>query len=89
MKKQELVAQLAKEIAVTQEQAGNILNILDVIMLDNLKAGKDIPLGLGKIKMTTSKTREMKVPGGKVVTVQASRSLRLAPSKYAKDTLNK
>jgi len=88
MKKSELIKALAEKLGVTQVEAEKTLGAVSDVFRTALKDGKEVPLSFGKFKPTSTPARDVKLPGGAVKAVPASRGARFSLVKAGKEYLN-
>ncbi len=90
MNKKELIAAIAGNTELTQEQAKTALNAFVEIVAEELKKGEKVQLtGFGTFEVSTRAAREGRNPAtGEAMEIKESRSPKFKAGKALKDSLN-
>ncbi|MBF0186130.1 MAG: HU family DNA-binding protein [Magnetococcales bacterium] len=91
MNKSELVALMAKEAGITQDQAGKAMGVLVGAIQDSLVSGNDVTLiGFGTFSVVERKARTGRNPRtGEAVQLPAKKSPQFKAGKVLRDAVAK
>jgi len=90
MSKKDLIDSVARELEMTKEKAGQVVDAVIEHIKATMKDGKEVRIpDFGTFKVAERKAREGRNPlTGKTIQIPASRAPKFTPAKGLKDLLN-
>jgi len=90
MSKKDLIDSVARELEMTKEKAGQVVDAVIEHIKTTMKDGKEVRIpDFGTFKVAERKAREGRNPlTGKTIQIPASRAPKFTPAKGLKDLLN-